>query len=148
MRATVRLVSRSANRTAGRYWLGQVGQDISDEAILCVVQRKPILQIELHLHGARELTRYLLELLQSQGVSVRTWQDWLRQRESDPIRAAAAISLTQATTTRTAGILLDQYHGALRRDLERARAALPDDPDRARCEPWRAYLRIISGQQG
>ncbi len=34
------------------------------------------------------------------------------------------MALTRATTTRTAGILLDQYHGALAAALDRVRAAL------------------------
>jgi tRNA modification GTPase len=36
----------------------------------------------------------------------------------DPIQAEAAIALAEASTTRTASVLLDQHHGALRRAIE------------------------------
>jgi tRNA modification GTPase len=41
------------------------------------------------------------------------WQDWLRNFGDDPIRAEAQIALAEASTARTAEILLDQFDGAL-----------------------------------
>ena len=54
------------------------------------------------------------------------WQQWAQRRTDDPIAAAALVALAEARTERTAAILLDQYHGAvrlamdeIRRDIER-----------------------------
>jgi tRNA modification GTPase len=60
----------------------------------------------------------LLETLAADGVVLCTWQDLERQTEEDPLRAAALIALAECRTTRTAAILLDQYHGALGRALQ------------------------------
>jgi tRNA modification GTPase len=108
----------------GRWWLGRAGDDLADDAVLAVRRGEPIPLVELHVHGGREVSRYLADLLVERGLRLVSWDDFLRRDEADPLRGAAAVALAQATTTRTAGILLDQYHGALRRELDRARAAL------------------------
>jgi tRNA modification GTPase len=75
-------------------------------------------RIEIHCHGGREIVRLLLETLESRGAKVCTWQELERLIGDDPIRTEAVIALAEAKTTRTAGILLDQLHGALRRAID------------------------------
>ena len=51
-----------------------------------------------------------------------TWREWAEGQSNDPIAAAAIVALAEACTQRTAAILLDQYHGALRRAIAEIRA--------------------------
>lgn len=90
-------------------------QATGEELVACRVAAD---EIELHCHGgplaAAEISRSLCQL----GCRALSWQAWLPLDESDPLKAAALAALADATTERTAGILLDQYHGALGRALE------------------------------
>lgn len=101
----------------GKFWLGRMGADLRDEGILAIRQGSSYPLIELHVHGGKEVPRYLLELLEHHGVEITSWQRFLYGEQSDSIRAEAAIALTRAPTLRTAQILLDQYHGALHHEI-------------------------------
>jgi tRNA modification GTPase len=80
--------------------------------------------IELHCHGGSAAVARLEELLIDRGCRKVSWQDWARARETDPFAAAALVALADARTERTAAILLDQYHGALRTAFEAIEASL------------------------
>jgi tRNA modification GTPase len=80
--------------------------------------------LEIHCHGGAEVVRWLLETLAARDVSVCSWPDLEQAHTDDPVRTAALTALVEAPTLRTAGILLDQYHGATSRALEAVRAAL------------------------
>lgn len=122
----------------GRFWLGRLGTDVADEVVLAVKQTQPP-WIELHTHGGREVVRFLLDLLQAHGLVVCTWQELLHHTEGDSCRTQAAIALAEATTVRTASILLDQYHGA----FDRAWAALGADLDRGNLVEAAAALEVL-----
>jgi tRNA modification GTPase len=107
-----------AEPDVGRFWLGRLGDELADEVVLAVKYGRPLPLLELHCHGGREVVRLLLELLTARGCSLCTWQELESALDSDPLRAAAATALVQARTTRTAAVLLDQYHGALARTLD------------------------------
>jgi tRNA modification GTPase len=92
-----------------------MGTDIADEVVLAVREVEPIPRIEVHCHGGREVVRLLLDLLRARGLVACTWDEFLRQTDAGPLRAAAAVALGRAPTVRTASILLDQYHGAFAR---------------------------------
>jgi tRNA modification GTPase len=55
------------------------------------------------------------------------WGDWIQNTCEDPIAAAATRALAEATTQRTAMILLDQVQGALRTALKTIRQSLRQD---------------------
>jgi tRNA modification GTPase len=138
---------------AGRIVFGRWGAAPGEEVVVC---RRNDAQVEVHCHGGRiaaaEITQSLLNL----GCRPRSWRNWLEHDEPDPIAAAARIALASAPTERTAAILLDQYHGALRRALDDllvrldradASAASALDLLRARCPlgshlttPWQVVL--------
>jgi tRNA modification GTPase len=80
--------------------------------------------IELHCHGGSAAVARLEEFLAGRGVRKVPWQDWILQHEADPIAAAAHLALTEARTERTAAILLDQYHGALRKAFQQIESSL------------------------
>jgi tRNA modification GTPase len=102
----------------GRFWLGRLGGDMHDDAVLAVKSAAPTCSLELHCHGGREVVRYLHDLFVSRGLQSVSWQEFLQQTSDDPYRAAAAAMLGEAPTARTAAILLDQYHGAFARAMQ------------------------------
>jgi tRNA modification GTPase len=110
--------------TPGKFWLGRLGDEVADEVVLAVKSVAPVPWLELHGHGGREVVRFLLDLFLARGLRLCTWQEFLRLTTADALGAAAAVALASAPTTRTAAILLDQYHGALGRALEGVLAAL------------------------
>ncbi|MBY0526029.1 MAG: 50S ribosome-binding GTPase [Gemmataceae bacterium] len=92
--------------------------------VLSIRRTVPVPWVELHCHGGSEVVRLCLELLQARGVQLCTWQQLEHLTCEDPLRAAATIALAEARTVRTATILLDQYHGALRRAFDAVITAL------------------------
>jgi tRNA modification GTPase len=108
----------------GRFWLGRVGGEVGDEAVLAVRQVEPVPWLEVHCHGGPEVIRFLTELFAAEGLQPVPWQDFLRHTEADLLRAAAAVALAEAPTTRTAAILLDQHEGAFAEALAAIEAAL------------------------
>jgi len=108
----------------GQFWLGRLGEETKDEVVLTLRRVEPVPWVELHCHGGRELIDMLLDVFQTRGLRVCSWEDWERRTAKSPLRAEAAVALARALTPRTASILLDQYQGALERTLEAVRAAL------------------------
>lgn len=109
---------------AGRFWLGRVGDDVRDDAVLAV---RDAGRVELHVHGGREVVRWLLELIAARGVPAVPWQE---QRAS-PL----ADVLSRAATVRTAAIALDQYVGPVTGDPSRW-----SDVGAHLARPWRVVL--------
>jgi len=97
----------------GRFFLGRLGTDAADEVVLAIKQVAPGVVLELHTHGGRAVTDFVLELFRGYGLEVCTWDAFLHVTSPDPIRAEAACALALAQTGRTAAILLDQERGAL-----------------------------------
>jgi tRNA modification GTPase len=58
------------------------------------------------------------ETLRQRGCRVVAWRQWISESQANPIAAAALAALADAPTQRSAGILLDQYHGALGRAFD------------------------------
>lgn len=83
-----------------------------------VVRRRGEDSVELHCHGGLAAVAMIERALAAAGCRSVGWRDWIADHSSDPITAAAQAALAEAATERTATILLDQYHGALRRALE------------------------------
>ena len=98
--------------------VGRFGDDFGEEV---VARRCGDAAVELHCHGGRAAVARIEESLVSAGCRRVAWQEWTRTRSDDPIAAAALVALAQARTERTAAILLDQYHGALRRAMDEIR---------------------------
>lgn len=108
-------------RPCGRIAYGRWGGPAGEEIVVC---RTAPERVEIHCHGGRAAAQAIVESLAEAGIETTTWQAWHRLNHSDPITAEAAIALAAATTERTALILLDQYHGALRRETNAARTAV------------------------
>lgn len=103
-----------------RIVLGRWDGDGGEELIGC---QRADGTVEIHCHGGVAAVRNVIDRLVAEGCTPISWQDWTRQTDGDPIRVAARIALAEAPTARTAGILLDQFHGALSDAVNEAIAA-------------------------
>ena len=109
----------------GRFRLGE------HPAEAVVVWRRSEESVELHCHGGHLAAARIQAGLVEAGCRVMAWQDWAGQQARDRIAAAARIALADARTVRAAAVLLDQYHGALRRAVEAIEQALAGDQPRS-----------------
>ena len=116
----------------GQFWLGRLGDELRDEAVLTLRQAEPVPWVELHCHGGRQMLAVLMEAFEKRGLVRCSWQQWLHRTEGSALRAEIAIALAQARTPRTAAILLDQYAGAFEQALAKILDALARDPADAR----------------
>ncbi len=87
----------------------------SEELVVCRTDEN---EVEIHCHGGSAASRAIVEALLAAGCEVCDWTGLLRSNSPDVIEAEARIALTSATTTKTAAVLLDQMHGALRREIK------------------------------
>ncbi len=99
----------------GQLSLGRLGDEVSDQVVLSVKGDRPP-WIEIHCHGGPEVVRTLEALFESRGLQICSWEEF-QSLTLDGQDARAARMLPGALTGRTAGILLDQYWGALDRVL-------------------------------
>ncbi len=130
------------------------GRGVAEEVVVC---RRDDESVELHCHGGHAAMGHILDTLVQAGARPSTWQHWVARQHTDPLTADARIALAGARTERTAGLLLDQFHGALRRAVEAIlrllaendRAAAGDRLNRLLCraelgrhltKPWRVVL--------
>jgi tRNA modification GTPase len=102
----------------GRIWLGRLGEGSSDEVVVTLKGIVPVAWVEIHCHGGREVIRFLLETFSERGLRACSWQEFCERTSGNRLRSQALAALADAITTRTAAILLDQYHGAFTRAVE------------------------------
>jgi len=105
------LAEQALGRIVYGHWGGPAGEDL-------VVTRRDDASVEIHCHGGRQSSSAIVADLVAAGCEPIDAEAWLTTRHVCPITAAAHRELRKATTLRTATILLDQYHGALRRELD------------------------------
>jgi tRNA modification GTPase len=86
----------------------------SEEVVIGLIGAE---HVEVHCHGGVAAAEAVMEALIAAGSERKTWQEWLQNESPDPLAAAALCALARAPTQRTAAILLDQFRGALGREL-------------------------------
>lgn len=85
---------------------GKLSQDgLGDEIVLKLQGNDAHQEIELQLHGGPGIVKWCLDFAQSLGCTLIDWQTWLE----DELQCM----LAQASTQRTAAILLDQCNAAI-----------------------------------
>jgi tRNA modification GTPase len=100
-----------AEASIGRILFGRWSS--GEEVVVC---RRADDRIEVHCHGGVAAVRAVVESLQSEGCREIPWKDWVKcdsASDGDAITREARIALADATTTRTAAILLDQLNEVL-----------------------------------
>jgi len=95
----------------GRIVLARHGEPSSAEEV--VVARVEIDRLEIHCHGGRAAATAIIDSLTQAGAEVVAAEQCTRDHVHDLVAAEAISALAEATTQRSAAILLDQYHGAL-----------------------------------
>lgn len=103
--------------------------------------------VEVHCHGGRQAAHRILDSLVAQKCQVILWQEWIRQQALDLLQAEAHIELAAAGTQRTAAILLDQYQGALHREIAALKEEIVscrDNPDWPRAAPARKLAALLA----
>ena len=149
------------NRIVVGRWGGPAGEEL-------VVCRRAEEQVEVHCHGGAAAVRSVVEALVNNGCHEVAWREWLLSCQitpklgssptaADATSRAALFALPDATTARTAAILVDQLNGSLSRAIGEAIAAIDeaDWPRAAACvskllshrelglhltTPWRVVL--------
>ena len=138
---------------AGRIRFGRVGDDgvgAGEEVVASVVAGNgPASEVELHCHAGPTVVAMLVEKLVAAGAESRQPVAWIRHDARSLIAAEALVDLARASTLQAAEILLDQWHGALEREVSALREET--DPASARhardqlLDRERIGLRLISG---
>jgi len=105
-----------------------------------VVRRRSGDAVEVHCHGGLAAVERVCDALVGRGCREIGWREWVAERHDDSITAAARLALADARTERTAAILLDQYHGALRRAIGRAGEAIDQGDTAAALSLTRALV--------
>lgn len=93
----------------------------SEELVVGIVAAD---RVEVHCHGGRAAIEAVVQSLIAEGATPGLWEEATFADPVDAIAAEALVALARATTERTAGILLDQYRGALRREIKLALASI------------------------
>jgi tRNA modification GTPase len=94
---------------------GRWGVEPAEDVIAC---RRGENQLEVHCHGGAAAVRRIVDDLTTVGAIEVDWSVWLARNESTVVQAAAREALANAVTLRVASILLDQYHGALEKNIQ------------------------------
>lgn len=84
-------------------------------------------RVEIHCHGGIAASRALVESLVEVGCQRVDPVSWLITSGHDPLAAAASELLGRAPTEKAALVLLDQWSGALRTEIERIIALLDSE---------------------
>ena len=107
------------NRIVYGHWGEARGEDV-------IVCRREASIVEIHCHGGTPSIQQIVGHLTSAGCVSIDWRQWLASQSVCPLAAEAKAALAEACTLRSATILLDQYHGALRKKLSEIRFWLRD----------------------
>lgn len=105
---------------AGQLITGRFGPPPGDDVVIAVRRVEPVVVAEVHCHGGTETVRWLLEAISAAGAVVAPQSG---DAETDN-RELARRALRHATSLRTANILLDQWRGALAREMSAMRQDL------------------------
>lgn len=92
--------------------------------------------VEIHCHGGRAAVARIQSLLCQSGCTPVDWKRWLSETSGHSLAKEALVCLAEAPTERTAGILLEQLHGALRREIQEILKEIADS------QLWRAQQRL------
>jgi len=114
---------------------------VLDEVVLECVAREPSAAYVINCHGGALAARRVLEALRQEGVESCSWARLLQEAQErgalDPIRREVAERLPGACTLAACRVLLDQWAGALEREVNRIRQGLRETGD------WNAASRRL-----
>jgi tRNA modification GTPase len=125
----------------GTFRLGRLGDAWGRDEVVLAVKTGPVWPVlEIHCHGGQQVLLWLQEMLQSRGIIACSWPEFDRHLRMPAWQVEAKEALAHAPTTRTAAILLDQYHGA----FQNALAQIADHLQRENLVEARRLLEVLS----
>jgi tRNA modification GTPase len=111
----------------GRILFGRIGQGNGEELVVCKLAPECV---EIHCHGGVAAVQRIEVVLRDVGVQLDN-ASWKQSPSDRRLETAAWEMLAQASTERTAAILLDQAQGALRNELSLILNELRSSPTHA-----------------
>lgn len=142
---------RAANRRSAaeqpldRIAFGEWGAGEHREEVIVI--RGGDAAFEIHCHGGVAAADRILAALESAGCVIQSRADWAKQHSASLIEAEADAALAQATTRRTAELLLNQRNGVLQQAVAAVRDSLSAGQlDAARGQLSRLLERAPLGQ--
>lgn len=94
--------------------LGHFVEYLHEEVVLTQINEH---QFEIHCHGGTTVVSTLLSVLEKDDCEVLSWQSYLDRSEMTLLTTEAIQAMSRASSPRTASILLDQYQGAMEREI-------------------------------
>jgi tRNA modification GTPase len=89
-----------------------------------IVFRRDESSLEIQCHGGSQSVSVIAANLAGAGCREIPWRQWIERSCGSSIQTETQIALAEAASFRTAEILLDQWHGALERELHEIRQHL------------------------
>lgn len=105
---------KSVEQPYGAIVFGHWGPSDGEEMLIC---RRGDGLVEIHCHGGKAVTDWIMDGLVAKGCRRVSWREWLAETEQNSIRREAMIDLAATVTRRAATILLDQLNGALAEEI-------------------------------
>ncbi len=131
------------SRAQGRILFGRFrGAGGSEEEIVAVVIAEN--EIELHCHGGPAAADAIVQTLVASGAQHVSWQQWAGSSGEDSLHEECRAALAQAKTERSCAILLDQYRGALDRELARIDSLLSSGGEAPRRDAAQRLARLAA----
>lgn len=119
-RLTLRRDKRLVQFSPGEIAVADFAHDENGATEEVVIVRTSSDSVEIQCHGGRFAAESILRAIQSLGGMIISAREWALQNEKCPIRGEALMALSQARAPEPTRILLDQFHGALGREIEQA----------------------------
>jgi len=113
------LKRQAADRIYFGRWTG--GGGLEEEVVLV---RDGDGNVEVHCHGGDAAASRIMAAFQDAGCRCVAWSAWASGERRSAVECEAIEALAKSLTFRTAGVLLDQYHGALNNALNRLCGAI------------------------
>ena len=114
------LADQLIGRIAYGHWRAADGEDL-------IVCRCDVEHVEIHCHGGSQSVATIVSDLSTAGIREIAWQEWLSRQGDYSLKVEAQFALSQATSLRTATVLLDQFHGSLEQELTAIRELIATD---------------------
>ena len=108
-----RIDEQEFDRIVFGHWRDASGH--AEEAVVCRISET---EIEVHCHGGPVAVQRITQHFAVAGCQIIPWKEWIEKNTTDPIAAEALVALAAATTLKTSAVLLQQYRGVLKSELQ------------------------------
>jgi tRNA modification GTPase len=136
--AVIGVMGSQATSVVNQFFAARNGRPLEEQPLLklvyghwgsedLIVFRRDESSLEIQCHGGSQSVSAIAANLAGAGCHEIPWREWIGSGNEPSIQTEAQIALAEAASFRTAEILLDQWHGALERELHEIRQHLERD---------------------